>query len=247
MRYPIALALVLTTASAVNAQSRDLQTIWIVQPGVVPAGERDLAGGEFVIKQRLLPTGLAQLEGDVAAKGAFIPSGTQLIQVRSPDVKVYCPAEVAQQKLIGHAHVCLIDSDGDNQFDSLFKTTSQTKGLLVVAGNRPKNPEPIIAVPYRTLEPAAMRDEYFVAIERRNYFNIYGRESFMIAFGREGALERLTSPLSFKSSELPKTMTIMGAQFEALSETDGKLKVRVLTAMPPQPFGIVKTTTYRFY
>lgn len=241
-------ALALLSAAPAGAQSRDLSTLWVIVPSAPPAGERTLAGGEFVLKQRLLPLGLAELAADATLGAATLPAGTQLIEAQTEGAKVFCASEVAKQKLIGAAfQPCLVDEDGDGDFEGWFSGVSQTKGLLTLAGRRPKKPKLLGETRYTVVPPTTMRDVYFVAIERRNFFNIYSRESFMIAFGHEGQIERLTTPASFKSAEMPKELTVMGARFTALREADGKMTVRVDRAMPAQPFGVVKTTTVRFY
>lgn len=241
------LALVLPAAA--QEPSRHISALWWVQAAEPPQGERELASGEFVLKQRLLPTGLVELEAPVAIGSATLAAGTQLVDVNAGDgPEIFCIPEVAKQKLIGASfQPCLMDSDSDGDFEGWFNVISQTKGLLTLTGKYPKKPKPLAATRYRIVPPQAMTDEYFVAIERRNYFNIYSRESFMIAFGRDGALERLTAPISFKSDEMPKQMTVMGASFTALSERDGKLVVSVTTAMPRQIFSVIKTTSYSFY
>lgn len=231
-------------ATSAGAQARDMQTLWTVQPADSPAGERSVGSGEFVLKQRLLPSGLAELE---VGLGSELAAGVQLVEVTTPGAKVYCHARVARQKLIGHAQLCLVDADMDGRFEGSFKTTSQTKGLLTIAGNRPKRPTAITPVAYRAVDPRQMKEEYFVAIERRNYFNIYSLESFMIAFGREGEMDRLTAPVQLKSADLPKELSVLGSRFTAIAERDGKMVVKVDAPMPPQPFGVVKTTTYRYY
>lgn len=240
-------AFALTAIVPAAAQDRAMSTAWFIQPTPVPEGERDLAGGEFVLKQRLLPMGLAELSAPLSLGKESLPVGSQLIEVKTDGARIYCQPRIARQKLLGHAQLCLVDGDSDGRFDGQFRTTSQTKGLLTIGGNRPKSPKAITPVAYAQVDPATLRDEYFVAIERRNFFNIYSLESFMIAFGRDGELERITAPVNFKSAEMPKDVEILGARFTALSEAAGKMKVRMHTAMPPQPFGVVKTTSYSFY
>ena len=73
------LASVLGVPGVAQAQSRAMQSVWIVQPAAVPAGDRALASGEFVLKQRLLPTGLAELGADAVLGKATLPAGTQLV------------------------------------------------------------------------------------------------------------------------------------------------------------------------
>lgn len=233
----------------VLAQDRAMQTVWIVQPQSPPQGELILSGGQNILKQRLLPSGLAELVAETAIPetAVSLPAGTQLIEVKSRDMAIFCQTDAKGRGLKSALQYCLTDSDADGRFDGYFRTASATKGLPTIQGYRPKHVKPIDAVGYRRVAPASLRDEYFVAIERRNFFNIYGRESFTIAFGKEGDVDRITAPISFKSSELPKEMNILGARFTALGEENGQMRIRVDATMPMQPFGVVSTTTYRFY
>ena len=241
----------LTFALSASGQepSRYISALWWVQPAELPVGERELASGEFVLKQRLLPTGLAELDAPVTIGSTTLAAGTQLVDGSAGEgPEIFCLPEVAKQKLIGASfQPCLMDSDSDGDFDGWFNVISQTKGLLTLSGKYPKKPKPLAETPYRTMAPTKMKDEYFVEIERRNYFNIYSRESFMIAFGRDGALDRLTAPVSFKSDEMPKRMDVMGASFTALSERDGKMVVSVAKTMPRQLFSVMKLASYSFY
>lgn len=246
MRAGLAMAL-LVSGPAV-ADPRDLASLYVIQPGDVPAGTRELSSGDYVVKQRLLPTGLAELAEPVTLKpGATVPAGTQLVEVQAEAAAVRCVAERAAQKMIGHAQPCFVDADRDGRFESWFSTSSTTKGILTITGRVPKQPTMLdTPVAYRTIDPALHKPELFVGIQRRNYFNIYGRENFMIVFGHEGETSELTTPQWVKSAQMPKELGIMGARFTALSETAGKMQVRVDAAMPKQPFGVTVTTTYTF-
>lgn len=223
-----------------------MHTHWSIQSQSPPEGDRALAGGEYVLQQRLLPSGLAELQTgiDLPKEGISLSAGSQLIEVKTNGVAIFCQPSIQAPKLIGHAQLCLVDSNNDDAFDGFFKTTSMTKGILTIQGNRPKQPKAIEATRFARVTPSSFKEQYFVAIERRNYFNIYGRESFMIVFGREGDLDRITSPIQFNSSDFPKDINILGSHFTALTENEGKMIVRVHSAMPEQPFGIM---TYRVY
>lgn len=230
--------------AADEAPSRYISTLWIVQPAPPPVGERLLAGGDLVLKQRLLPTGLVELAAPVTLGPARFDAGVQFIKAKAEGVTVYCRPYEVDGKLVG----CLMDADSDGDFEGWFDVVSQTKGLVSIGQKYPKKIKPLcVEAGYRIVPVTRMTDVYFVAIERRNYFNIYSRESFMIVFGREGAIERLTAPISFKSSEMPKQLTVLGAVFTAVAEREGKMVVKVQQSMPAQPFGVTKTTSYRFY
>lgn len=224
------------------AQRAQLSTIWWLEPSAPPPGIRHLAGKEQVLKQRLLPAGLTMLGRTVSkAEASFdLPAGTELIEVKGGPGPIFCDGQLRQSQ------GCFLDSDGDGRFDASFRTWSQTPGLVMINGRMPKKLVSLASpIPYSTLDPATSTLDAFVAIERRNWFNIYGLESFTILFGSSAKQERITDPVQFKSSELPKRVHILGSDFTVLSEKDGRMAIRVDFAMPRQPFGVTKTVTYR--
>ena len=224
------------------AQRAELSTTWWLEPSAPPPGIRHLAGKEHVLKQRLLPAGLAKLGRAVSkAEASFdLPAGTELIQVKGGTGPIFCDGQL--QKAQG----CLLDSDSDRRFDSAFRTWSQTPALVMINGPMPTKLMTLASpIPYENLDPATSTLDAFVAIERRNWFNIYGLESFTILFGSSNKQERITDPVQFKSTELPKQLNILGSNFTVLSEKDGRMAVRVDVAMPRQPFRVTKTISFR--
>lgn len=249
MRLIIALCALVSAQGAIASQPRAMRTEWIIQPTVPPSGELVLSAGEWVLKQRLLPIGLSEIPDGlmIPQAGINVPADRQLVEITSPDVVIFCEANIAPQKLIGHAQLCLVDYDKDGAFEGFFRTTSITKGLLNIQGNRPKSAKAIPPTRYKRVDPASMRDEFFVAIERRNFFNLLDLEPFSITFGRTGDLDRLTTGISVKSNEMPKELNFLGSSFTAIAEKDGKLRVNVLKSMPKQPFDVIEIKTYNFY
>jgi len=220
-------------------------SFWTVEPAPHPVGVRHLAGKDEVLRQRLLPSGLAELARVWSdPEVGELPAGMQLIEASSEAGAVYCEGDVREGDSGGL--LCFLDSDRDGRFDSRFRTASSTPALAMLSGRMPKAPVPLAEpLEYRVVDPKASRIPAFVAIERRNYFNIYGRENFMIVFGTGDEKKRITDPVGFKAADMPKEMTILGARFTALSETDGKLAIEVHSAMPAQPFAVMSTVTYR--
>ena len=190
-----------------------------------------------------------RLERSVAtAEAGFdLPNGTELIEVAGAPGAIFCEGRLRGMKLVGaNPQGCFIDQNGDGSFDATFRMMSQTPALVMINGRMPKKTMPLATpIPYQRLDPATSNLGAFVAIERRNYFNIYGRENFMIAFGSADHQERITDPVHFKSAELPKQMSILGSAFTAHREEDGRLAVSVEAAMPHQPFGVMKTISFR--
>ena len=236
-------------AAPASAQRAELATSWWIEPASPPEGIRFLASKEPVLKQRLLPSGLVRLGRSVASPEAKfdLAAGAELIEVTGGPGPIFCDGRYQSVKFVGISpQGCFVDQNGDGQFDATFRMMSQTPALVMVNGRMPKKLQPLASpIAYQRVDPATSGLGAFVAIERRNYFNIYGLENFMIAFGSGDHLERITNPIGFKSSELPKQMAIMGSSFTALKEENGRLAIRVDAAMPRQPFGVVKTTSFQ--
>lgn len=237
-------AAALLPAGPAAAQSRRLASSWAIEPAPPPAGIRHLAGKDELLRQRLLPSGLAELarvwsDPDVGE----LPAGMQLVEASSDAGAVYCEGDVREGDSEGL--LCFLDADRDGRFESRFEAASSTPALAMFTG-RMKAPRPLAEpLEYRIVDPKTSRIPAFVAIERRNYFNIYARENFMIVFGTGDEKKRITDPVHFKAADMPKTLTILGARFTALGETGGKLAVEVHEGMPAQPFAVISTVTYR--
>lgn len=235
----------LVPAGPAAAQSRRLISFWVIEPAPHPVGVRHLAGKDEVLRQRLLPSGLAELArvwSDAEAE-VELPAGTQLIEASSDSGAVYCEGDMREA---GSGLLCFLDSDRDGRFESRFKASSSTPALVMITGKMPKAPKPLAEpLEYRAVSPSTSRIPAFVAIERRNYFNIYSSETFMIVFGTGDEKKRITDPVHFKTADMPRELTILGARFTALSETDGKMAIEVHSGMPAQPFAVMSTTTYR--
>jgi hypothetical protein len=198
-----------------------------------------------VLRQRLLPSGLAELARVWSdPEVGELPAGMQLVKASSDSGPVYCEGDIREGDSDGL--LCFLDSDSDGRFDSRFRAASSTPALAMFMGKMPKAARPLAEpLEYRVVDPATSRIPAFVAIERRNFFNIYSRENFMIVFGTGEEKKRITDPVHFKSAEMPKEMTILGARFTALSEKDGKMAIEVHQGMPAQPFAVMSMTTYR--
>lgn len=227
------------------AGDRSLQTIWTIQEDPALLGERTVAREDYVLKQRLLPTGLVALSSDLEEAG--LPAGSQLIEVRSPGALVFCDPVSRAQKLVGHAQPCLIDADKDGRFEGLFFTTSVTKGILTIEGNRPKTPRVIAPVAYQRLDATAFALPLFVGVQYRGNANPVGNHVFRIDYGSDTSVGSLTERFMVGKAALPASQTPFGAQFDVLAQSPSGIQVRVTKTMPAQPFAVMKITTYRIY
>ena len=227
------------------AGDRSLQTVWTIQEDASLLGERKIVREDYVLKQRLLPSGLAALASSVEEAG--LVAGSQLIEVRSPGAVVFCDPAPRAQKLLGHAQPCLVDADDDGRFEGLFLTTSATKGILTIEGNRPKTPRAIMPIAYKRLAVTAFSIPLFVGVQYRGNANPAGNHVFQINYGNDASVGSLSERFVVGKANLPATRTPFGAEFGLLTETPEGINVRVIKTIPAQLFGVMKTTTYRIY
>ena len=129
----------------------------------------------------------------------------------------------------------------------MFLTTSTTKGILTIQGNRPKTPRAIAPVTYQRLDVTAFALSLFVGVQYRGNANPAGNHVFQINYGSDTSVGSLTDRFVVGKTTLPASQTPFGAQFDLLAQIPEGIKVRVTRTIPPQPFGVLKTTIYRFY
>lgn len=240
-----ALALV---ASPAMASDRQLTTVWMIEEAPASSEEREVMREDFVIQQRLMPFGVAQLTATDMPSGIDASlSAAQLVEIRAANALVFCDPEIRSQKLIGHAQPCFVDADRDGRFEAMFLTSSVTKGLLTIQGNRPKKPKAITPLSYKRLPPEDFKAEYLVGVQYRGNANPAGNHVFEINFGTRDKMGALSDRFVVKRSKIPGSRTPFGGQFTILSESQAGIKIRIDRPFPSQPFGVVQTTTYRIY
>jgi hypothetical protein len=233
-----------------------MTTIWMVQPAdsAAPA-EVEVGARDLILKQKLLPSGLARLTGSFQDDGGkrSLGPGTQLFEVKS-DVPIYCVAGLREPKgfekfMKGDSRVqlCLIDTDADGRFDAYFEPVSMVPGLPTITGKRPKSPRPMTPVAYEPAEPSALEKSYWVGIEYQGKPLIYDRRNFGISYGSDDSKGAVTDWIYTSGSTYPISKQLLGASFTVLGMSGDKLRVRIDQPMPPQPFGVIRTVSYRFY
>lgn len=240
----------------VQAQS-PFSLVWAVQPaeGRYPL-ERDVADGEVVLRQKLLPLGLAVLGADVALpRGSRLVArrGAQLVRVGGPAGRIHCALETERTDRKGvvvpnktGTTLCLLDGDGDGRFEGAFEGTGSVTGVIVDA-LPPKQPV-VVDVAYEKRPVEEFVGDYWVGVRYEQYFNVYGNRMLFTDFGGRGAQESLTAFDTFKSKGIfPREVEALGAKLTILSAAPKGVRVRIDRALPPQPFSVVRTTTYRIY
>lgn len=230
------------------AQSRNMSTVWTIQPSAETLPEQVIGYDGWVLRQALLPEGLFRLDGDAKVSGRppLFPKDSQLIEIRTHGAVVACDAVARRQKLLGANQYCLIDHDRDGNFDGMFAVQNISKGggMPTVQGRYPTKAKPIEPVAYSRLNPSEITIRYFVGIRNAGKAALYDRQNFQICYGSESATDCLTDWSYTSASAFPATIELLGAKFTVLSRDEGQVKVRVDRTMPPQPFGIISTTTY---
>lgn len=253
---PPAPPLVPAPLGSARALSRSFSTMWIVMPdNQRTPREVSVKGGELILKQRAMPFGLARLTGPAAdPKGKFdLTAGTELFRLQS-DVPIYClagknaPTGVAKWLLGGSTtHLCLVDADADGRFEGQFVTASQVEGLPTLVGKRPKTADPIIApAAYAPAAPSSGTTQYWVGVEYQGKPLLYNRRNFTVSFGNGKDKGSLTDWV-YTGGTFPAEQTLLGAKWTVLALDGDQLKVRIDQSMPPQPFAIMHSVTYRFY
>ncbi|MGZ8997576.1 MAG: hypothetical protein ACXW2T_01845 [Allosphingosinicella sp.] len=241
-----ALAAALIGLSSQAAAQRGMMTVWNVEAAEARPDPFQVGPNDYVIRQRLLPMGLAELTGAAPGLGAMT-AGKQLIELQGGGAAIFCDPVIRAKKLLGHAQLCLIDADRDGRFDSYFETSSVTKGIVTIQGSRPKRPTALEPVAYRRIDPRQFDQQLFLGVQYRGNANIFGNFVFEIRYGSEGQMGSLTRRILHKKANLPGSTDVLSGRFSILESGSGGIKVRIDTPLPPQPFGIFQTTTYRIY
>ena len=249
-----------TALVAVEAptERHQFRTDWQIQgteSGDTSEASVALRSGDLFMKRRLLPPSAARLDAPLMSpKGEeLLPAGAELFGTKSDKVDIYCStaqkgAGIATQLLLGRTgqkQICLIDSDRDRDFDSFFKVAGEIKGLPSLYARTPKTLDRLDGLKYLSIDPATMEQKYFVAVEYQGKPLLYDRRNFTVTFGSDEKTESLTSWIYTKGSNYPQSLTYLGGKFTVLSENQGTLNVRIDRQIPSQPFGVIKSVSFR--
>lgn len=240
-----ALALAIGSGMSGTAWGQSLQTVWTIDADSGSLGERTVAREDYVFRQRLLPSGMAELAGPLAQVG--LAARTQLVEVQGSDAAVFCDPMLRAQKMLGHAQPCLVDADRDGRFEGLFVTTSSTKGILTIAGKLPKKRTAIKPLPYVRVDVRSFRMPLFVGLQYRGNANPMGNHVFQTNFGSDRSTGALSDRMLIGKSQLATRRTYLGGEFEVLGSVPSGVKVRIIKPMASQSFSVMKVTTYRIY
>ena len=229
-----------TSAAAQDVVRPYMATLWrIVPPASFDPTERVVSDKQLILKQKLLPSGLAVLTAAARhpESGAEAEVGTQLFRVTSTSGTVYCAFKVERTDKAALS-LCLIDKTGDGRFDQVFETAFHVATVPHVQDRAPKR---ILAidVPYEVRPPEEVTGEYWVGVQYRQYFNIYGNRMLFTCFGNESGEECLSTFDKVKSKgTYPAERIILGARIVFVAPEGKSMRVRVDAPMAEQPFSV---------
>ncbi len=241
-----ALALLLLGLASQAAAQRGVMTVWNVEAAEARPEPFRIGPNDYVIRQRLLPMGLAELAA--AAPGLeALTAGKQLIELQGGGAAIFCDPVIRARGVFGKAQLCLMDADRDGRFESWFEAGSVTKGIVTIQGRPPKRPTALAPVAYRRIDPRQFDQQIFLGVQYRGNANVFGNFVFEIRYGSEGQMGSLTRRILHKKANVPGSTDVLGGRFSILESGSGGILVRVDTPLPPQPFGVIQTTTYHIY
>lgn len=230
------------------AAKQHISTMWMVEEATAHSDPFDLASRDYVLKHRLLPTGLAQLVNGSSSPGlGEMVAGKQLVELQSGTTPIYCDPVIRPKKLVGHAQHCLVDADRDGRFEGFFTTSSVTKGILTIQGALPKRFTSVEPIAYRQIEPRTFDQDLFLGVQYRGDANLVGNHIFEIRYGSADDQGSLTKRILHKKSNVPGSTDVLGARFTILEAGGGRIRTRIDQPIPSQPFAVLQTTTYRIY
>jgi len=236
------------------APNQQFTTKWMIEAAQPPAGPVSVPPHGMILKQRLLPMGLARLAAAFpgVTPDHALPKGAELVQANGPDGAVYCSTrERAPAFLISAlrggperlSQLCFMDSDNDGAFDALLKGTGNLRTLPSAYGILPKAPARIAPLPYDKVDPASFSERYYVGLQYEGQAKIGTLRRFHVAFGSEGNWEQISDNIFTKrDSGLPKTLSVLGGAVTIRGGDGRNVVATVERTFPAQPFGVFVST-----
>ena len=272
MRLGISIGAALAAGSIVSAASaqsdersdraeREFSSMWLVQASDQPLGARSVNDGELVFRNRLLPLSLIRLGADAIDQesgNVVAGAGTQLFGLMTRGAPIYCVVgrrEPSSAMRIlwngGNRQICLVDFEKDGTLDAHFTVGNQVMGVPNFSGRRPREPDALAsAVTYESLPPDQIATNYFVGVRYEGVIGLLSRRRtpvFSVVFGSESSEEQLTGDVRPVRRSDPWLVTPLMAEFTVHAINGDTIDIDVRRNVPPQPFHVVRTMTYRTY
>jgi|GEM_PF-5209637 len=251
----------LACATPANAARREraeqMTTVWLIQPGEPSQESRSVHRGDAILEQRLLPSGLATLDGafDGGEVKRPLTAGTQLFQILFRSAAVYCAFQYKPPNTLlalwspttTGTQLCFVDSERDGRFENYFVASNATPSLPGIYGPLPKMLKPMAPLAYSAAEPTAFGGDLTVSIVYTGKGLINNVRRYAVFFGSKERRARLTADDVSHGKDFPLKVEVMGASISILSGGGQDIVVRVDRPIPPQPFGVVRTVTTVYY
>lgn len=236
--YPASLAGLLFATPA-SAAIDDLQIDWVVPADGFVRSDEDAAKGIPRYEAKALPRRLYAADADVLAKDGskLLPKGAQLYAMVGKLFMVCSQAQAATPYRAASNRVCLVDEDGDRQFDTYFTRSmgrswmSGDQMWFAMNNNIPAKRSPII--PARATQIDRNQAAQTVSVGLNFYVDadgtIRGGASIAHQFGfsgRCGQANSVPDPAGWVTARcLVKDLVVRASNFTAPEAKDRKVEV----------------------
>lgn len=226
-------------AAPASAAIDDLQIDWVVPAGGFVRSAEDAAKGFPSYEAKALPRRLYTADADVLAKDGskLLPKGAQLYAMIGKLFMVCSQEQAAAPYRAASSRVCLVDEDGDRQFDTYFTRSmgrswmSGDQMWFAMNNNVPASRSAII--PARATEIDRSQAAQTVSVGLNFYVDadgtIRGGASIAHQFGfsgRCGQAKPVPDPAGWVTARcLVRDMVVRASNFAALEAKDRKVEV----------------------
>lgn len=261
----IVAALLAAAAPAAAAPDPDpgrYELNWIIGPHPLPAGDFWVAKQGQIVETRLLPPELYVAERPVtAADGTLLMgAGQQIVKLRARQL-IACNIRRGASGRASGRRVCLVDTDGDERFDSYFERGTGEYYWFALSGEIPGQMRPISAPAFRAAPADQLADAPILTVHFqrildggltvpvqmdgsnlvRFHFKVgtRGRREWMIRDCQSGAV-----PSYCASSIFPSQFRFAGLVVDLLERRGEDIRVRVAAPFEPRAVRLVNTGPY---
>ena len=249
-----ALALIGGALAAMPASAQDsiaARTLWIILPSEQQSGSVRVRGGDSILNARIVPASLTALDAPAMAPDradSLLDEGAQLfrLSIRSA-ATVICSTEKAPINLgdvllirTNRKFVCLIDSDSDGVAESFYHMrTDSTPGVPIFTRAKLTGTALASPVAYHRVDPREFAQDYQVSIVYEGKPLFGRRPHIRVDVGTRGHMIPLQGGQSIDLRSDERSVALMRAQLELMSESDGVAEITITRGIPAQPFILV--------
>lgn len=263
-RSPLILfALILLGAFPAGAKAETLYFgfKWKLGEVEVPADPFWVEEQQPFVETRLWPVELYRADADVVGVDGrlLLPEGGQLIAADT-DQRVICNFDYGADRdyRSGRMRVCLVDDDGDQDFDSYYQLNLNSYGYIMMGGRIMTRRSPLAPVALSRIDSREMVDAPFMSLNyerildadndyvrmiERNAGSVLPNETavrFFRTIGRESKRNRSGIPCLGSNGEahcasgtLPSEITFWGMTLHILERRQEDILVQIVSSFDP--------------